>query len=78
MAMHTQNLNEDPRCSLFVAQVGADGDALGAARATLMGNAEQVPEIEIASVREKYLTRMKTAATGLSFPIFQLLPSPAC
>jgi len=32
MAMHTQNLIGDPRCSLFVAQVGTDGDALGAAR----------------------------------------------
>src|ERR1700685_4718754 len=31
MAMHTQNLIADPRCSLFVAQVGTDGDALGAA-----------------------------------------------
>src|ERR1700727_1094821 len=33
MDMHTQNLIGDPRCSLFIAQVGADGDAFGAARA---------------------------------------------
>ena len=44
MAMHTQNLKADSRCSLFVGQAGADGDALGAARATLIGNAEPVPE----------------------------------
>jgi hypothetical protein len=31
MAMHTQNLKTDPRCSLFVGQAGADGDPLGAA-----------------------------------------------
>jgi len=31
MAMHTQNLKADPRCSLFVTQASADGDPLGAA-----------------------------------------------
>src|ERR1700712_4001753 len=35
MAMHTQNLKADKRCSLFVGQAGAEGDPLGAARATL-------------------------------------------
>jgi hypothetical protein len=40
MAMHTQNLKTDSRCSLFVVQAGADGDALGAARATMIGNVE--------------------------------------
>jgi putative heme iron utilization protein len=57
MAMHTQNLKADPRCSLFVTQTAADGDPLGAARATLVGNAEPVPEHDLASVREKYLAR---------------------
>jgi putative heme iron utilization protein len=52
MAMHTQNLKANPRCSLFVAQASADGDPLGAARATLVGNAEPVPDGEIASARE--------------------------
>ena len=33
MAMHTQNIQADPRASLFVGQVG-DGDPLGTARAT--------------------------------------------
>src|ERR1700749_1703059 len=32
MAMHTQNLKGEPRCSLFVGQANADGDPLGAAR----------------------------------------------
>src|ERR1700736_904120 len=57
MAMHTQNLKEDPRCSLFVGQVAADGDPLGAARATLVGHAEPVSTDDIASVREQYLAR---------------------
>ncbi len=37
MAMHTQNIQADPRASLFVGQVG-DGDPLGTARTTLVGD----------------------------------------
>jgi len=55
MAMHTQNLKEDARCSLFVAQAAADGDPLGAARVTLVGRAEPVPAADLAGVREAYL-----------------------
>jgi len=73
MAMHTQNLKEDSRCSLFVAQVGADGDALGAARATLMGHAEQVPQHDIASVREKYLARHKNSRYWVEFSDFSFV-----
>src|SRR6202042_803185 len=57
MAMHTQNLKEDSRCSLLVVQASADGDPLGAARVTLVGHAAPVPEEEIATVREQYLAR---------------------
>jgi len=70
MAMHTQNLIDDPRCSLFVAQVGADGDALGAARATLMGRAEKVPDNDIAPVREKYLNRHENSRYWVDFSDF--------
>ena len=37
MAMHTQNLQADPRASLFVGQAG-DGDPLGTARVALVGD----------------------------------------
>src|ERR1019366_9615377 len=57
MAMHTQNLKADPRCSLFITQVSADGDPLGAARGTLVGNAEPVPQGDLSFVRETYLAR---------------------
>lgn len=70
MAMHTQNLKAEPRCSLFVTQAGADGDPLGAARATLIGNAEAVPESEIASVRETYLARHENSRYWVDFPDF--------
>jgi heme iron utilization protein len=49
MAMHTQNLKGDPRASLFVAQGATDGDVLGAARVTLVGNAMQIPDGESGS-----------------------------
>src|SRR5271169_2077759 len=51
MAMHTQNLKADPRCSPFIGQSTADGDPLGASRATIIGHAEQVGEGEAAAVR---------------------------
>lgn len=70
MAMHTQNLKEDPRCSLFVGQAGADCDALGAARATLVGRASPVPEEEIATVREPYLARHENSRYWVDFSDF--------
>jgi putative heme iron utilization protein len=77
MAMHTQNLKADPRCSLFVGQVVTDGDALGAARATMVGHAEAVPEQDIASVRENYLARHESSRYWVDFAdfsFFQLHP----
>jgi putative heme iron utilization protein len=70
MAMHTQNLKADPRCSLFVAQTAADGDPLGAARATILGNAEPVPEDDLASVRDKYLARHENSRYWVDFADF--------
>ena len=58
MAMHTQNLREDPRASLLVTQPDVSGDPLGAARLTLVGNAAEVPAAE---VRELYLSRYENA-----------------
>jgi hypothetical protein len=70
MAMHTQNLKTDPRCSLIVTQAAADGDALGAARATLIGNAEPVPEADLATVREIYLARHESSRYWVDFADF--------
>ena len=70
MAMHTQNLKTDPRCSLFIGQVAADGDALGAARATLVGTAEPVPQDDRADVREKYLARHENSRYWVDFSDF--------
>src|SRR5436309_835985 len=58
MAMHTQNLREDPRASLLITQPEAAGDPLGAARVTLAGTAAEVPAAE---VRDLYLSRYENA-----------------
>ena len=70
MAMHTQNLREDGRCSLFVMQAAADGDPLGAARATLVGHAAVVGDEEKAEVREIYLARHANASYWVDFADF--------
>lgn len=77
MAMHTQNLKADPRCSLFVAQASTEGDPLGSARATLMGPAEKVEGHELVSVRETYLARHENSrywADFADFSFFRLQP----
>src|ERR1700692_2395257 len=70
MARHTQNLKNDPRCSLFAVQQAVDGDPLGAARATLMGNAAVVPAEELASVRHLYLERHENSRHWVDFEDF--------
>jgi hypothetical protein len=69
MAMHTQNIQADPRASLFVAQTG-DGDPLGTARATLVGDVFPVPENEVADARERYLSRYENSRSWVDFKDF--------
>src|SRR5271170_6827489 len=70
MAMHTQNLKADPRTSLFVSQPAADGDVLGAARVTLVGNAVQVSEEEKAAAKEIYLKAHPNSQYWVDFTDF--------
>ncbi|HUY82197.1 MAG TPA: DUF2470 domain-containing protein [Acidobacteriaceae bacterium] len=70
MAMHTQNLQSEPRCSLFLTQASADGDPLGAARATLVGEASPVPQEELAAARELYLARHENSRYWVDFSDF--------
>ena len=51
MAMHTQNLQADPRASLLVTLEDAEGELLGASRVTLVGNVLPVPNTELAEAR---------------------------
>ena len=70
MAMHTQNLQADPRASLLVTQEDAGGDPLGASRVTLVGNVLPVPESEVAEARKLYLARYANSKYWVDFEDF--------
>jgi putative heme iron utilization protein len=55
---------------LFVTQAAADGDPLGAARATLVENAEPVPEHDLAAARQAYLARHENSRYWVDFADF--------
>ncbi|HWP46194.1 MAG TPA: DUF2470 domain-containing protein [Candidatus Limnocylindrales bacterium] len=70
MAVHTQNLLQDPRASLLITQPDGEGDPLGMARVTLMGRVSRVPEEELAGVRERYLAGYENARYWVDFDDF--------
>src|SRR3979490_1228386 len=70
MAMHTQNLQADPRASLLVTQEDTDGEPLGAARITLVGNVLPVPDAEVAEARKLYLARHANSKYWVDFEDF--------
>jgi len=70
MAMHTQNLQADPRSSLLVTQPDSSGDPLGASRVTLLGNVLTIPEPEVAEARKLYLDRYANSKYWVDFEDF--------
>ncbi len=70
MAMHTQNLQQDPRASLLVTQSEAAGDPLGAARVTIVGNATAVAKSEAEAPRRLYLERQPNSKYWVDFDDF--------
>src|SRR2546425_10326325 len=70
MAMHTQNLQADPRASLLVTQGDTGGDPLGAARVTLVGNVLSIPESEVPEARKLYLQRYANSKYWVDFEDF--------
>jgi putative heme iron utilization protein len=70
MAMHTQNLNADPRASLFITQAAGDSDPLGCARATLIGQATSIPEGDLAAARAIYLAAHENSRYWVDFADF--------
>ncbi|MGA7685468.1 MAG: DUF2470 domain-containing protein [Terriglobales bacterium] len=70
MAMHTQNLQADPRASLLVTQEDSTGDPLGASRVTLVGNVQRIPEPEVAEARALYLARYANSKYWVDFEDF--------
>jgi heme iron utilization protein len=69
MAMHTQNLQADARASLFVGQAG-DGDPLGTARATLVGDVLPIPDDEVSDARAIYLSHYENSRSWVDFKDF--------
>jgi putative heme iron utilization protein len=70
MAMHTQNLQADPRASLLVTQEDSNGEPLGASRVTLIGNVHPVLNTELAEVRTLYLERHANSKYWVDFEDF--------
>jgi heme iron utilization protein len=70
MAMHTQNLEADPRASLLATQPGWTEDPLAGGRVTLMGRAARVPDREREAARAVYLARHPKAAFWVDFEDF--------
>jgi len=70
MAMHTQNLQADPRASLLVTEDNAGSDPLGASRVTVVGNVLPVPRSEVAEARKLYLARYANSKYWVDFEDF--------
>jgi putative heme iron utilization protein len=70
MAMHTQNLQDNPRASLLVAQNDTGGDPLGASRVTVVGNTLPIPESEMPEARKLYLARHANSKYWVDFEDF--------
>jgi heme iron utilization protein len=58
MAVHSQNLIEDPRSSLLIMQPDVAGDPLSAGRVTILGTTTHVT---VEQVRDLYLSRHENA-----------------
>lgn len=70
MAMHTQNLQADPRAGLLVTQPDTEGEPLGASRVTLLGNVVPVPKPELAEARRLYLEHHANSKYWVDFEDF--------
>ena len=71
MAMHTQNLQADPRASLLVTQEEASGEPLGASRVTLVGNVLPLPNPDCRSCESSTWSVTPTASTGWILKTFR-------
>ncbi len=70
LAMHTKNLQADPRASLLVTNAESGSDPLAASRVTLVGNVSPVPEPDVAEARKIYLERYPNSKTWVDYEDF--------
>lgn len=77
LSTHTQNLLQDQRASLMIAQ-GGKGDPLAHPRLTLQVQAEIAGPLDLPRLRDRYLRRHPKAKLYADFPdfaFFRLVPS---
>jgi putative heme iron utilization protein len=77
LAVHTQNLQSDPRASLLVDATGTEADPMEGARVTLVG---AVAPTDSQAARARFLARHPSAAGYADFPdfgFFRLSPGSA-
>ncbi len=72
MAVHTRNLKEEPRCSLFITRSEQGGPKLGSARISLIGTAEILPDDEREALQDVYLARHPDSKQWVSFGDFAI------
>lgn len=70
MAMHTQNLQRDPRASLFVTESDIGDQPLGASRVTLIGSAIRLQASDLAGARSLYLAGYPDSKYWVDFDDF--------
>ena len=70
MAMHTKNLVSDARATLLVVQPASDGNPLGAARVSVMGEVQSVGRAERDLIQRFYLMRNPNAQHWVDFDDF--------
>jgi len=75
LAEHTNNLEEDPRGSLLVAEPG-DGDPLARGRVTLIGSAAKLASGQDESARQAFLTTHPDASYYVDFKDFAFWRMP--
>ena len=70
MAMHTQNLQADPRSSLLVTQPEAGGDPLGAVQGHIVRKYSAYTSPDVAGLRKLYLARYPNSKNWVDFEDF--------
>ncbi|MBN4077098.1 DUF2470 domain-containing protein [Mariprofundus ferrooxydans] len=70
MAVHTQNILHNSKASLYVAESRAEGESLGTARLTLMGDLQLVRDSDVDAVRECYLSAHPNARHWVDYDDF--------
>lgn len=70
MAMHTRNLQGDPKATLLVTE--PSNDMLGAGRVSLLGVASLVGANELDAARQRYLEAQPAAKQWIDYDDFQL------